>query len=92
MNGRFALALTAAVFFAGFAIFFQSGDVAAGSPANGSSQLQIIGKDGKPAGFVPLRHTTVKTEISGFVARTEEREKWRMPTSILHLPSQLFSD
>jgi hypothetical protein len=30
--------------------------LAAPSPA-GSSQLQIIGKDGKPAGFVPLRHT-----------------------------------
>lgn len=34
-----------------------------------SSQLQIIGKDGKAAGFVPLRHTAVKAEISGFVAR-----------------------
>jgi len=32
MNGRFALALTAAVFFAGFAIFFQPSDVSAGSP------------------------------------------------------------
>src|SRR5215831_13096770 len=33
------------------------------------SELQIVGKDGKPAGVVPLRHTEVKTEISGFVAR-----------------------
>lgn len=76
MNGRFALALTAAVFFAGFVIFFQPNDVSAGSPANGSSQLQIIGKDGKPAGFIPLRHTTVKTEISGFVARTEVTQEF----------------
>jgi Ca-activated chloride channel homolog len=76
MNGRFALALTAAVFFAGFTIFFQPSDVSAGSPANGSSQLQILGKDGKPAGFVPLRHTTVKTEISGFVARTEVTQEF----------------
>src|SRR5215470_2609276 len=38
------------------------------SPESGA-QLQIIGKDGKSAGFVPLRHTDVKTEISGFVAR-----------------------
>ena len=36
------------------------------SPASG---LQIIGKDGKAAGFVPLKHTDIKTEISGFVAR-----------------------
>jgi len=76
MNGRFALALTAAVFFAGFAIFFQPNDVSAGSPAAGSSQLQVIGKDGKVAGFVPLRHTTVKTEISGFVARTEVTQEF----------------
>ena len=43
------------------------------APANpqssASSQLQIIGKDGKVTGFVPLKHTSVKTEISGFVAR-----------------------
>lgn len=35
----------------------------------GGTELQIVGKDGKPAGFVPLRHTDIKTEISGFVAR-----------------------
>ena len=43
------------------------------APANpqdsAQSQLQIIGKDGKVSGFVPLKHTSVKTEISGFVAR-----------------------
>ena len=37
--------------------------------AGGGTELQIMGKDGKPAGFVPLRHTDIKTEISGFVAR-----------------------
>src|SRR5262245_61542232 len=44
---------------------------APGSSAAGSSQLEIINKEGKVTGFVPLRHTAVKTEISGFVARTE---------------------
>lgn len=40
------------------------------NPQDGAqSQLQIIGKDGKVSGFVPLKHTSVKTEISGFVAR-----------------------
>ena len=76
MNGRFALALTAAVFFAGFSIFFPPGDVSAGSSSNVTSQLEIVGKDGHPAGFVPLRHTTVKTEISGFVARTEVTQEF----------------
>src|ERR1700694_3171610 len=42
---------------------------AAGSQSGNSSQLQILGKDGAITGFVPLRHTAVKTEISGFVAR-----------------------
>src|ERR1700730_6205944 len=42
---------------------------AAGSPGSVGSQLQILGKDGAVTGFVPLRHTAVKTEISGFVAR-----------------------
>jgi Ca-activated chloride channel family protein len=43
--------------------------VAAGAQSGSSSQLQILGKDGAVTGFVPLRHTAVKTEISGFVAR-----------------------
>jgi len=76
MNGRFALAVTAAVFFAGFGIFFQPSNVSAGSTGNNNSQLQIIGKDGNVRGFVPLRHTTVKTEISGFVARTEVTQEF----------------
>ena len=42
---------------------------AAGSQSGNSSQLQIVGKDGAVTGFVPLRHTAIKTEISGFVAR-----------------------
>jgi Ca-activated chloride channel family protein len=45
-------------------------DASAGQTA-GNSQLQIVGKDGKVTGFVPLKHTGIKTEISGFVARTE---------------------
>jgi Ca-activated chloride channel family protein len=44
-------------------------DSASAGPQTASSQLQIIGKDGKASGFVPLKHTEVKTEISGFVAR-----------------------
>ena len=50
-------------------IAIQPEKVSAGPQKSDGSQLQIIGKDGKPAGFVPLKHTSVKTEISGFVAR-----------------------
>jgi Ca-activated chloride channel family protein len=42
---------------------------AASSKSDNSPQLKIVGKDGAVTGFVPLRHTSVKTEISGFVAR-----------------------
>src|SRR5215467_14034781 len=51
------------------AVFAIQPDNASAGPQTASSQLQIIGKDGKVSGFVPLKHTDVKTEISGFVAR-----------------------
>src|SRR5215472_67544 len=53
------------------------------SPESGA-QLQIIGKDGKSAGFVPLRHTDVKTEISGFVARISVTQEFEnvLPNAI----------
>src|SRR5215471_3119069 len=48
------------------------------------AQLQIIGKDGKSADFVPLRHTDVKTEISGFVARISVTQEFEnvLPNAI----------
>jgi Ca-activated chloride channel family protein len=50
-------------------------NASAGQP-QGASQLQIIGKDGKVSGFVPLKHTGIKTEISGFVARIEVTQEF----------------
>jgi Ca-activated chloride channel family protein len=83
MKKRVALAAVAAVFSIGF-LFFSQRDVSASfqpqvspkSGATGSSQLEIINKDGKVTGFVPLRHTGVTTEISGFVARTEVSQEF----------------
>src|SRR5215813_12482634 len=48
------------------------------------AQLQIVGKDGKSAGFVPLKHTDVKTEISGFVARISVTQEFEnvLPNAI----------
>ncbi len=48
-------------------------NASAGQPT-GNSQLQIIGKDGKVAGFVPLKHTGIKTEINGMTMMVGERE------------------
>ncbi|MGZ4873645.1 MAG: VIT domain-containing protein [Candidatus Angelobacter sp.] len=58
-------------------------NASAGQP-QGSSQLQIIGKDGKATGFVPLKHTGIKTEISGFVARIEVTQEFEnvLPDSV----------
>jgi Ca-activated chloride channel family protein len=51
------------------AVSIQPRQAFAASQQQAGSQLQIIGKDGQVAGFVPLKHTDIKTEISGFVAR-----------------------
>ncbi len=51
-------------------IVLSPGNVSAGEPTGGS-QLQITDKNGNVTGFVPLKHTGIRTEISGFVARTE---------------------
>src|SRR5215831_20351457 len=52
--------------------------------AQSGAELQIIGKDGKSAGFVPLRHTDVKTEISGFVGRISVTQEFEnvLPNAI----------
>lgn len=84
MKARLALALVAAVFFICFVIFFHPDVLSAGPAQIESSQMQIMGKDGKPAGFVPLRHTRVTTEISGFVARIEVTQEFEnvLPGSV----------
>lgn len=57
----------AAMISAGLVVRAKAGPT--GTQANTSSELQIVDKNGKVTGFVPLKHTDVKTEISGFVAR-----------------------
>lgn len=59
-------------------------EVSAGAQPNSGSALQIMGKDGKVSGFVPLRHTDVKTEISGFVARISVTQEFEnvLPNAI----------
>lgn len=91
MKTRLSACLAAMAFIsAGIAIYpqFASADSAkkASAPgsAGGNTELQIIGKDGKPAGFVPLRHTDIKTEISGFVARISVTQEFEnvLPNAI----------
>ena len=75
MKARFTLATMVALSLLYVLIVLNPQNASAGQPA-GSSQLQIVGKDGKVTGFVPLKHTGIKTEISGFVARIEVTQEF----------------
>jgi len=75
MKARLTTAVMAALCLLYVLIIMNPQNASAGQP-QGNSQLQIIGKDGKVAGFVPLKHTGIKTEISGFVARIEVTQEF----------------
>ncbi len=55
--------------------------VAQGSATPGASEgsLLAVGADGNPAGHCPLKHTDVKTEISGFLARVVVTQQFENP-------------
>jgi Ca-activated chloride channel homolog len=75
MKARLTMATMVALCLLYVLIIVNPQNASAGQP-QGNSQLQIIGKDGKVAGFVPLKHTGIKTEISGFVARIEVTQEF----------------
>ena len=52
--------------------------MAQGSATEGS--LLAIDAKGKPEGQCPLKHTAVKTEISGFLARVIVRQEFENPS------------
>lgn len=76
MKARLTMAAMAALCLLYVLIILNPQNASAGQP-KGNSQLQIIGKDGKVKGFVPLKHTGIKTEISGFVARIEVTQEFK---------------
>ncbi len=76
MRVRLTLATVVALFSLYVLIALRPQSASAGQPASDNRQLEIIGKDGKVTGFVPLKHTGIKTEISGFVARTEVTQEF----------------
>ena len=45
----------------------------------GEGQLTVIEPDGKPGANCPLQHTSVKAEVSGFVAKVEVKQVFRNP-------------
>lgn len=75
MKARFTIATMVALCLLYVLIVLNPQNASAGQPQSGS-QLQIVGKDGKVTGFVPLKRTGIKTEISGFVARIEVTQEF----------------
>ncbi len=48
----------------------------------GQGSLEIIEPDGKPGPACPLKHTSVKAEISGFVTRVEVKQVFHNPRDV----------
>lgn len=44
-------------------------------------QLEIVGKNGQPAGLCPLKHTSVNADISGYVARVTVTQQFTNPST-----------
>lgn len=87
-RARFArLALTLAALLLGGGLWMgrrSAAPPAFAAPANEGrptpGQLTILGKDGKPAGLCPLRHTDVTADIAGYVARVTVTQEFHNPT------------
>ncbi len=45
-------------------------------PPSPAGQLALVDREGRPAGECPLKHTAVKAQISGFVARVEVEQQF----------------
>ncbi|HKC85703.1 MAG TPA: VIT domain-containing protein [Blastocatellia bacterium] len=87
MKRRFLLSLICAttIFLAGFVLFNNlspandSGVVEAATREITQGALQAIGRDGQPRAECPLKHTDVKAEVSGSLARVTVTQEFHNP-------------
>src|SRR5215468_7956029 len=87
MKRRFLLSLicSTTIFLAGFVLFNDlspatySGVVEAASGKVTQGTLQAIGRDGQPRADCPLKHTDVKAEVSGSLARVTVTQEFHNP-------------
>src|SRR5688572_13732625 len=49
-------------------------------PVVPGGELQILGKDGKPKAYCPLKHTDVTADIAGFIARVKVKQIFHNPS------------
>src|SRR5215813_7738448 len=87
MKRRFLLSLicSTTIFLAGFVLFNDlspannSGVVEAATRKITQGALQAIGRDGQPRAECPLKHTDVKAEVSGSLARVTVTQEFHNP-------------
>src|SRR5215211_4767934 len=53
---------------------------AAEKPVVPGGELQILGKDGKPKAYCPLKHTDVTADVAGFIARVKVKQTFHNPS------------
>jgi Ca-activated chloride channel family protein len=63
------------------AVASRSDESPAGEPGQSDGALRTVANDGQPGAFCPLKHTDVKAEISGFLARVTVTQEFVNPTS-----------
>jgi Ca-activated chloride channel homolog len=73
-----ALLLLAAFFFPAASASRAQGEEPAPARVTPGS-LQAAGPDGKPRGLCPLKHTDVRAEVSGFIARVNVTQEFQNP-------------
>src|SRR5688500_15245405 len=53
---------------------------AAEKPLVPGGELQILGKDGKPKAYCPLKRTDVTADVAGFIARVKVKQTFHNPS------------
>jgi Ca-activated chloride channel family protein len=66
--------------FAALASAAQQQPAAPEKPVIPGGELQILGKDGKPKAYCPLKHTDVTADVAGFIARVKVKQIFHNPS------------
>jgi len=69
------------VSFVGWHSLKYSGSVASAQNVATQGSLQVVDPDGKPKAICPLKHTAIKAQVSGFLARATVTQEFENPYS-----------
>jgi Ca-activated chloride channel homolog len=76
---RIAISILLFVFISTSISYAQTQTAANQEPVPNAGSLQATNASGKPAGECPLKHTTVKAEVSGFISRVTVTQDFENP-------------